>query len=488
MRPAAQATTTQHLPLCVDLDGTLIRSDLFFESFLLLIRTRFWAALQVPFWLLMHGKAATKLRIATLVDIEAATLPYSWALVQHLREQKATGRRLILATASARRYADAIAEHLSLFDEVLATDVGTGNLSRDRKAATLLARYTEGFEYIGNSRDDLPVWAVASAIGVVNASPRVRAAAQSIAKPVLELPRTPTSAAVLKAIRPHQWLKNLLVFVPLIASHQLDAVPAAVNALLAFVAFSLCASSVYVLNDLLDIQADRAHPRKRFRPFAAGSISVPIGVALKLSLLGASILVAFQLSWAYITVLAVYYLLTFSYSVRLKAQVIVDVMMLSALYTVRLIAGGVATGIALSFWLLAFSMFVFLSLALLKRYSEMRMLARGEAKRSAGRGYSTDDLVVLLALGTASAYSAVLVLALYVNSGEVSRLYPNPQFLWACVPLLAYWMSRIWLKAHRGEVHDDPVVFAAKDWQSQLLTALVVFLGALATGALGLPL
>jgi len=269
--------------------------------------------------------------------------------------------------------------------------------------------------------------------------------------------------------------------VPLLAGHRLNDGQLVVQALIAFLAFGLCASSVYLLNDLLDIDADRRHPRKRLRPFANGALSIPLGLALAATLLGLSAVAAAQLPLNFAAALLLYYLLTLSYSIRLKAQVIVDVMMLSSLYTVRLIAGAAATGIALSFWLLAFSMFAFLSLALLKRYGEMRMLARSNQQRGAGRGYSTDDLVVLLALGAASGYSAVLVLALYVNSPEVTKLYAQPHLLWASVPILAYWMSRIWMKAHRGEVHDDPVVFAAKDWQSLVLAALLAVIGAAAT-------
>lgn len=477
-------TTDQSLVLCVDCDGTLIHTDLLFESFLLLLKHNFWAALAVPFWLLLHGKAATKLRIAELVEVDASILPYSEAVLAYVRAEREKGRRTVLATASAMRYGQAIATHLQLFDEVLATqDAGT-NLSRHRKAAALERAYgPRGFEYIGNSGDDVPVWQAAGRVSVANASAGTLAAAQAVATPafVAASPFKGFKPAI-KALRLHQWLKNLLVFVPLLAAHRIGDAGLLMQAVMAFVAYGLCASSVYILNDLLDIEADRRHATKRLRPFAAGSLSIPVGVALKVLLLGAAFAIASRLPSMFAGALALYYAVTLSYSIRLKAQVMVDVMLLSGLYTMRILAGAAATGIVPSFWLLAFSMFIFLSLALVKRYAEMLKTAKRNARTAAGRGYSTDDLVVLLALGAASGYTAVLVLALYVNSADVARMYARPYMLWLVVPAMAYWISRVWLKTHRGEMHDDPVVFAAKDWQSLAIVVLLALAAVLAAG------
>ncbi|MDT7835873.1 UbiA family prenyltransferase [Aquabacterium sp. OR-4] len=477
-------TTRQPLVLCVDCDGTLIHTDLLFESFLLLLKQNFWAALAVPFWLLMHGKAATKLRIAERVEIDASILPYSEPVLDYVRAERAKGRRTVLATASAQRYAQAIAEHLQVFDDVLATENAATNLSGQRKAAALEQAYgARGFEYIGNSRDDLPVWQAAGSVAVANASAGTLAAARAIAKPVFEA-ATPYSGLrpAFKSLRLHQWLKNLLVFVPLLAAHRVAEGSLLMQAVMAFVAYGLCASSVYILNDLLDIEADRRHATKRLRPFAVGSLSIPTGVALKLVLLSAAFAIATQLPPMFMAALGLYYAVTLSYSIRLKAQVMVDVMLLSGLYTMRILAGAAATGIVPSFWLLAFSMFIFLSLALVKRYAEMLKTAKRNARTAAGRGYSTDDLVVLLALGAASGYTAVLVLALYVNSADVARMYARPYMLWLVVPAMAYWISRVWLKTHRGEMHDDPVVFAAKDWQSLVIVVLLALAAVLAAG------
>ncbi|MBY0467404.1 MAG: UbiA family prenyltransferase [Burkholderiaceae bacterium] len=478
-------TTAPSLPLCVDCDGTLIHTDLLFESFLLLLKQNFLAALAVQFWLLRHGKAATKLRIAQLVQVDVATLPYCSAVVEHVKTQRAMGRRTVLVTASADRYAQDIARHLGIFDEVMATTGAAVNLSSHRKAAHLTEVFgARGFEYIGNSSDDLAVWRAAGQVSVANANPKVLAAAQAMA-PLAFLAPSPfnTPRAALKAMRLHQWLKNILVFVPLLAAHRVTDLQLLQQAVMAFFAFGLCASSVYILNDMLDITADRQHSSKKNRPFAAGSLSILMGVVMKLTLLGAAFVLAWQLPRMFLLVLALYYLVTVSYSIKLKAQAMVDVMLLSGLYTVRILAGAAATAIVPSFWLLAFSMFIFLSLALVKRYAEMIKIAQSNARKAAGRGYSTDDLVVLLALGAASGYTAVLVLALYVNSADVAKMYARPYMLWLAVPAMAYWISRVWLKTHRGEMHDDPVVFAAKDWQSLVIACALAVFGALASAS-----
>lgn len=472
------------LPLCVDCDGTLIHTDLLYESFLLLVKQDFLAALAVPFWFLAHGKAATKLRIAQRVEVDAATLPYCQEVVDYTRQARAAGRQTVLATASAERFALAIADHLQLFDQVLATRDADTNLSAQRKAAKLTESFgPAGFEYLGNSTDDLPVWESAGKIAVANASPAVEAKARAIAAPefVAKSPFHPLRSA-LKAMRPHQWLKNLLVFVPLLAAHRATEMSLLMQAALAFLAFGLCASSVYILNDLLDIESDRKHSTKKKRPFAAGSLSIPAGLALKTLLLCSALTLCLFLPPMFGAALALYYAVTLTYSLWLKAKVIVDVMLLSGLYTMRILAGAAATGVVPSFWLLAFSVFMFLSLALVKRYAEMLKASKRSDRTAAGRGYSTDDLVLLLALGASSGYTAVLVLALYVNNPEVVDMYSKPYMLWAAVPAMAYWISRVWLKTHRGEMHDDPVVFAAKDTKSLAIAALLVVMAALAHG------
>ncbi len=478
-RDAADVAAPTDLPLCVDCDGTLIYTDLLFESFLLLLKQKFFVACLVPLWLLKYGKAATKLRIAQWVTVEAETLPYCGPVLDYVRAERARGRKTVLVTASAMPYAELIAEHVQCFDQVIATEDTATNLSGSRKAARLDREFGEhGYEYIGNSKDDIPVWARAGRVSVVNTSKRVLAQAQALA-PIGFSVESPYRAwrSGLKAMRLHQWLKNVLIFVPLLAAHSGSNLHLLGQTVLAFFAFGFCASSVYILNDMLDISADRRHSRKKHRPFASGSLSIPLGLLLKVLLVSLGFGLASLLPQNFLAVLLIYYTITLAYSLRLKAQVIVDVMLLSALYTLRIIAGSAATGIHPSFWLLSFSMFIFLSLALVKRYAEMRKLILDAQNKAAGRGYTTDDSVVLLALGAASGYSAVLVLALYINSSEIRELYATPAMLWFIIPCIAYWTSRVWLKTHRGEMHDDPVVFAAKDWQSLLIGALIAAIG-----------
>jgi 4-hydroxybenzoate polyprenyltransferase/phosphoserine phosphatase len=465
------------LPLCVDCDGTLVRTDLLFESLLLLAKRSPLSLLLLPQWLL-RGKAAFKAEVAARVQIDPALLPYNAELIEYLGRERAGGRQVTLATASPRPFAEAVARHVALFDVVDATDDGI-NLSATRKADRLAERFREGgFVYAGNSRDDLPVWQRAAGAIVVDAPARVRAEAHRITRVIAEFPRrAPTPAAYLRAMRPHQWLKNLLVFVPLLASHQLDEPARLITTLIAFVVFSICASGVYVVNDLLDLDADRAHPRKRTRPFAAGEIPLQHGVALGAALLTGATAVALALmSLPFAGVLAVYLAATFAYSLRLKAIAVVDIVTLAGLYTVRLVAGAVAAEVALSAWLVAFSMFIFFSLATVKRYAELQGAQRRGQLNAAGRGYGIEDLPVLMSLGTASGYGAVVVLALYIESDAVDLLYANPQLLWLMFPFLLYWISRVWMKTSRGEMHDDPVVFAARDRQSLVILAAMAMI------------
>lgn len=465
-------TMTRSLPLCVDCDGTLIRTDLLHESVLLLAKSSPLSLLKLPFWLL-KGKAHLKQQIAQRVSLNAQTLPYDPEVLDLIRHARAQGRSVVLATASPRGQAEAIAAHLDLFDRVEATDAVT-NLAGPNKAAHLEGLFGRGgFDYAGNSRADLPVWAVSAGAIVVSSSQslhKAAAASVSVLQVVKQLPRSLKVYA--KAIRVHQWLKNLLVFVPVLAGHQLSAGPITA-ALLAFAAFSLCASAVYVINDLLDLSSDRVHARKRNRPFASGALPISHGVVMAPGLLLAAALIAAQLPIAFAATLVAYFAVTCLYSFWLKNQVIVDVLMLASLYTSRIIAGSAATSIVPSFWLLAFSMFMFLSLAIVKRYSEMLVAIQQNKTKAAGRGYVVSDLPVLVSLGASAGYMAILILALYVNSPDLNGLYPRRWALWLVLPPMLYWISRVWMKAHRGEMHDDPVVFAATDKQSWVIAVLI---------------
>lgn len=464
-------------PLVVDLDGTLLRSDMLVESGLAFVRAqplRFYLPL---IWLARGGKAQLKARLAEQSALDVATLPFNDAVLALLQKEKASGRSLVLATAAHRSYAERIGEHLGLFDRVLATDCDI-NLSAGRKRDALVDAFGEkGFDYVGNSHDDLAVWKAADAAIVVDPEPGVAKRAEAMTERVRVIEtREGIARAWIKQLRLHQWLKNLLIFVPLLASHQFGSLSLLLNALLGFLFFSLCASSVYVLNDLLDLNEDRNHPTKKLRPFAAGRLSVKSGLLVFPLLLGA----AFGGSWLllpaqFTSVLAIYYFTTLAYSFFIKRVVIADVVTLAALYTIRIIAGTMACYLSLTFWLLAFSMFMFLSLALVKRYAELHAVrARGGDVKAAGRGYFATDLEMISSLGAASGYLSVMVLALYIQEQAITRLYTHPQFIWLACPLLLFWVSRTWMLTHRGQMHDDPVVFAVKDPVSLLTGALML--------------
>ncbi len=466
-------------PLCVDLDGTLIKTDLLFELFLLLVKRRPLDLFRVPGWLL-KGRAYLKQKLAASVTLDVTCLPYREPLLSFLREQKAAGRSLTLATAADERVAGRIAEHLGIFDAVVASD-GVTNCAGRHKLAALTERHGgNGFVYVGDAAVDLPIWRQAEGAILVAGGTRFEGQLSNVERTFTDAPRP---KEVLKAIRLHQWAKNVLLFIPLVLAHEVANLPLLGAALAAFVAFGLLASSVYVQNDLLDLEADRHHARKRFRPFAAGTLPIRFGLLLAPLLIVLSVATALFLPPAFIAVLGLYFVTTVSYSFYFKRKPILDVLLLSLLYTLRIVAGGAAIGVAVSPWLLAFSMFFFLNLAYVKRFSELRELP-GESSLRA-RGYTRTDLEGLADLGVSSGYVSILVVALYINSPEVRTLYATPEALWLLCPLLVYWVSRVWLLARRGKMHDDPVVFALRDRVSYAIGAAALLVGAVA--AIGLP-
>jgi 4-hydroxybenzoate polyprenyltransferase/phosphoserine phosphatase len=460
------------VPLCVDLDGTLLRTDMLHEVTLELLKRAPLSLARLPGWL-AQGKAAMKHRISEIVEVEVSHLPYRREVLDLIEEARAEGRPVVLATASSTQIAEAVARHLGLFDMVLASDAVT-NLSAEAKAERLVAAFGEaGFDYVGNGSADLPVWRRARRVIVVSRDGRLyaRAGAQGQDCHRIADPK-PSLYNWLRCLRPHQWLKNLLVFVPLVAGHEAGDPVLFLQAVLAFVAFSLAASAVYIVNDLVDLPSDRRHRSKHKRPFASGALPIAGGVIAAPLLLLAALLVSLFLPLPFLGVLAFYLVLTSLYSFWLKRQVLVDVMLLAGLYTLRIIAGSAATGIVPSFWLLAFSMFVFLSLALVKRHQELHQAAEDGALL-AGRGYMRTDLPVLMALGAGSGLMSVMVIALYIDSPTVAASYAEPVWLWLVPPVMLYWTGRLWMKAQRGQIHDDPVVFAVRDRQSQIIAAAI---------------
>ena len=478
---ATATTRDTSVPLCVDLDGTLIKTDLLWESLVRLLRCNPLWALAVPFWW-ARGRAFLKRQIAARITLNPASLPFNEKFLAFLREQKRAGRKLILVTASDGELAGLVAQHLGLFDEILGSD-GKNNLRGASKLRTLTERFGErGFDYAGNSSVDLAVWPGAREAIVVNADDGLARRAAGCAKLGPTFPRSSsTLRALFQTLRPHQWVKNLIVFVPLITAHRLTFGPV-LSAAGACAALCLCASGVYVLNDLMDLDADRQHPSKRERPFAAGNLPLSVGLALFPALLVLSGAIAWWMSLKLVALLAIYLIATTAYSWRLKRIVLLDVFVLAGLYTLRLIAGHVVTGTAYSAWLLVFSMFIFLSLALMKRFRELQGLRQENKVDAHGRGYTASDLELVATLGLMNGSLAVLVLALYVNSDQVVKLYRHPMLLLLICPLMLFWISRVWLMTHRGQMHTDPVVFVLKDWTSYAVGALALLVVWLATG------
>lgn len=472
--PQPSTSGVSRRPLCVDLDGTLVKSDTLMDSLLVLARSQPLALLRVPLWM-TRGKAAVKAEVGRRVALDVRHLPYNRSLVAYLESERGEGRRLYLATGADRQLAERVAEHLGFFSGVLASD-GQTNLTAGNKLDGLRKTFgDEGYDYIGNGSPDVPLLEHAGTAMLANPIPglrgRLRARGIAVEREFEE--RVAPIRAARKAIRVHQWAKNVLIFVPMVLGHVLR-VNVLSNALLAFVSFSLCASATYIANDLLDIEADRRHPAKRLRPFAAGDLSVKTGVALSSALLAASLAIAvLLLPWSFLFWLVIYLATTLFYSLYFKRVVLVDVILLSGLYTLRLLAGSAATGVPISPWLGAFALFLFLSLAMVKRFSELQNTrARGQTLAN-GRGYLLVDIEQMRSFGTASAYAAVVVFSFYIGAHEITALYRHANRLWLVTPLMILWLSRVWLLASRGELNEDPVIFALTDRMS-LLTGVAV--------------
>lgn len=437
-----------------------------------------------PLGWLTKSKATLKEGLALATDIDVSVLPYDPQVIDFIKAEKLTGRQIVLATASHTTLAERIAVHLQLFDVVMASD-SERNLSAHRKRDLLIEHYGEqGFDYMGNSHDDMLVWAAARTAYVVNPESGVEKKARAQGN-VAEVIKSNVSGPRdwLKALRMHQWMKNILIFVPLLASHQLTNPLLLWQGILGFLFFGLCASSVYLLNDLLDLADDRHHKTKRNRPFASGRLSIRFGLIVFPCLLIAAFAGSlWLLPERFAGVLGAYYILTLAYSLYLKRQMAVDVIALAMLYTVRIIAGCAAFAQPLTFWILAFSMFIFLSLALIKRYAELREArTKGHTKKTRGRGYYPSDLEMISSLGAASGYLSVMVLALYIHDGITAALYTSPQIIWLACPLLLFWVTRVWMLTHRGEMHDDPVVFAIRDRVSLMVGVMFCLVFWLAT-------
>lgn len=458
----------------MDLDGTLLRTDSLWETVLQLLKAKPLIIFQLLFAYFRSGRSGFKTATVDNLLIDPANLPYHAEVISLIQEARRQGRSVWLVTGANQRLADAVAEHLGLFDGVIGSETGSNNTGHD-KADELVRRFGDKqFDYAGNSRSDLKVWARSHSAIVVGSQKLADKAAQLC--PVttrFDAAAISRPKAFLKAVRPHQWVKNVILFLPLVASHRLFEIDVLINSALAFIAFSLCASGLYVMNDLLDLPADRKHRSKCNRTFAAGNLPLSWGVAICPTLLVLACLVSLFLPWHFFVILLTYVILTTSYSFHFKTRVLVDVFFLASLYTIRLIAGHEATEIEYSHWLTGFSIFFFLSLALIKRGSELVLLRETGQLKTEGRGYYTSDVSTICTLGMVAGGLSVLYLAMYINSSEVNKLYSNPDVLLSLCPLLFYWLGRLWLLVDRGHMHHDPVVFALTDRISYYIAVLV---------------
>ncbi|MFZ5585280.1 MAG: UbiA family prenyltransferase [Thermodesulfobacteriota bacterium] len=462
-------------PICVDLDGTLVRTDTLMEGLLALLRLRPLHLLLLPWWLL-RGRAHLKAQVAARAGLDCACLPYDEAVLDYLRARRAEGRELVLATGSDRANAEAVANHLGLFDLVLASD-GVANLTGRRKADALGQRFgAGGYVYAGNSLKDLPVWRGASQAIVVNAPGRVARRVRSLGleHQIMGQPPAVGLGCLLKALRAHQWVKNILVLVPVMAAHRLDEPALLARSGLALALFILASAGVYLFNDLMDLEADRRSGDKCRRPLACGDMPLAWGLTLFPALmLAAPLLAAWWLPGPLAWWLLAYLAANLAYSLWLKTRPLVDVLLLAGLYNLRILAGGAAAGVEVSPWLQSLAGFVFLSLVLAKRYVELDQgFAAGGGPRR--RGYQAEDRLFLLVVGLVSGNLAVLVFSLYLTSETAMSLYRHPHLLWAVCPLLLYWINRVWLLASRGRLHEDPVQFALRDPVGYLVAGLTL--------------
>jgi 4-hydroxybenzoate polyprenyltransferase len=459
-------------PIAVDLDGSLIHTDMLYETFVRAVFKRPWCLFLIIPWLL-RGRANLKMQLAALVDVDVTALPYNQDLITYLKQQQP--REIVLCTATNQLLADRIADHLGIFSGAIGS-TETVNLTGEKKAAVLCDRYGgQNFSYVGNEKRDLKIWKHAASAIVVAKDHRL---SNQIEKPCLvefrcSAPKT-TLKTLAKALRIHQWVKNILLFVPLFTSHQFTDKSLVLTSVLAFITFGICASATYLINDLSDLDSDRNHWKKKFRPLAAGTLSIRksifiIGVALPISWA-----LALFVSPYFLLALLLYFGVTLSYSFILKRLQTVDVITLASLYTLRIIAGGIAIAAPPSFWLLTFSMFLFLCLAIVKRISELlKTASNGEIRKLSGRGYYTSDIQIMNSLATSAGMLSILVFAMYLNSDEVVQLYRSPEILWLVCPIFSYWVVRILVMGSRGEIDEDPILFTLKDRRSWLAGALI---------------
>jgi len=456
-------------PLVLDLDGTLLRTDLLLEAALQYAKKSPHTAFLLIWWAL-KGIAHLKHQLAQRTDLAIELLPVNEQLLSYARRTADEGRTVVAATAANIELAGKVCSRFTFIDEVIASCERT-NLKGARKAEALSARFPDGFAYAGDTHADLAVWREAR-FGVF--AGRDGRLLDRLAKVTsLEADFSTRQATVrdwMRALRLHQWAKNGLLFLPLLLAGAVFDPTRWIACVAAFVAIGLTASGTYLINDLLDLEADRQHWTKRNRPFAAGLIGIPQGIVAAACLLAAGVTIAaLGGGLPVVGLLLLYCAVTLGYSLHLKRVPVLDVTILASLFTLRLVLGAAAAEVPISSWLLVFSMFLFLSLALAKRSTEIGRKSAA-AVASHGRGYIAADAILVAGLGVSAAVAAIQVLVLYlINEAFSNTLYGLPQLLWAAPVFIGLWLGRVWLLCGRGILNDDPVVFAVSDKISILL-------------------
>jgi 4-hydroxybenzoate polyprenyltransferase len=480
-----QREARQPRPLILDLDGTLVRADMLLETALAFLKNAPWRVFEVGLWML-RGRAYLKHRLAAETNIEAEVLPFNEELLAYAADIAASGRPVYVATAADAEIAEKVVRRIPFIRGVIGSD-GVRNLKGEAKAQVLAERFPDGFDYAGDARADIPVWRRAETAIVVEAPASVVRAAAGVATVAKVFPRASRGRALLRSMRPHQWAKNALVFVPLILGGLVSHVDALYATACAFVALGLVASSTYLVNDIWDLTDDRSHWSKRNRPLASGRLPLaPALAAIPIGLI-AGIAAAALAGPATVAVVLLYLAVTLLYSFSLKRIPILDGFVLASLFTLRLGAGIVASGAPPSPWLLVFAMFLFASLSFAKRHTEVARVVERGGTEVRGRGYKSIDLPLIMGIGMATGVAAVLIMVLYIiNDAFRQSFYGNTAWLWGFPAILFLFVCRIWLKCGRGELHDDPVAFAVTDRPSLALGgALMVCFGLAWSGMFG---
>lgn len=478
--------TKNNVVLAVDLDETLTYTDTLYELLLIYIHKNPFNFFLIFFWLL-KGKAFLKSKLSENVNIDVTLLPYNNELINFLKKEKKNNRKIILCTAANKKLANSIAKHLNLFDDVIASNEEINNLGKIKKLKLIKKFGFKGYDYAGNSVDDLEVWSGAHQSIIVNSNKSIEEKAIYISpKNIIFSKRKLKLFDWFNIFRIHQWLKNLLLFVPIIAAHKLNHFESLITLIFAFFSFSLCASAVYIINDLFDLQSDRKHPRKKYRPLAESKISIKFAILLIFALILFSFIIGLLINKHFIYYLSIYLIMTSVYSMVLKRIKYIDCLILALLYNFRIVVGAAAVNISLSPWLFTFSIFIFLSLAFVKRYAELLVYAKlGTSKKIYGRSYIIKDSFFIQILGLSFSYISIAILALYLNSETVVILYSKPKILWIIVGLMFFWVNWVWIKTRKGEMNDDPIFFIIKDKTSVMISIIISLVFLFAT--IGIP-